>query len=497
MKDLDKIKNTLSKKYEVLCFIDIADLADSPGKTLKLFRSLYCECYDHNQRIILYSSYHIENQFIEHIYEFADFVDISNFFILFVTKENIQEQLDECCQTSSNDSVSFQNIVSELPDTKKINYNFRLPDTICAIPWTHLEITNNGDISPCCMSSDLVLGNILDTKLTDAFYSDKMQDFRNRFLNGEQPKECKSCWKLEEKNLSSIRTHNIKRLKEKFLTSYLDNPSIISTDIKFGNACNFKCRICNSKSSSLFAQEEHKYKKIPLVKHNLWEESQTFFDQITELLPQLENIDMFGGEPFLIKKFKNVLQLAIDNGHSKNIRLHYNSNGSIWPKEFVNLWPEFKEVDILFSIDNVGKRFELERGGRWEDVENNILELKNLKIDNLKINLMPSIGAMNIYYIDELYDWAKKHGLNLYVSHVSADNGLDLSNLTKDAQQLIIKKYKNHPWSEIKNLINLIESTPPDDGKLFCETIRWFDTIRQENFAKTHPEIAQAMGYTV
>lgn len=497
MMHLSDIETALAEKYQVLCFTDIADIADAPGKILKLFKTLYRESYDHDQRIVLYSSYPIKDQLIQHIYTFANFVDISNFFVLFVTNDTIQTQLDQCCLASSSDPVSFQNIVLELPNTKKINYNFELPETICAVPWTHLEITNNGDISPCCLTRDMVLGNILDTTLEDAFQDNKLHDFRNRFLAGEKPKECDYCWRLEDNKLSSIRTLNIKRLKEKFVTTYVNNPTITSVDIKFGNACNFKCRICNPGASSLFAREQHKHNNIALVEHNKWEESQTFFDQIEALLPQLENIDMFGGEPFLIKRFQKVLQLAVDKGYSKNIRLHYNSNGSIWPKEFVHLWPEFREVDVLFSIDNIGKRFELERGGSWKEVEQNILNLKNLNIHNLKINLMPSIGAMNIYYIDELYNWAKTHDFDLQVSHVRSEQGLDLSDLTESAQNLIINKYKKHPWKEMRNLVQTLESTPPSDGKLFCKTIQWFDSVRKENFAETHPEIAQAMGYSV
>lgn len=343
------------------------------------------------------------------------------------------------------------------------------------------------------MSVKSVAGNIKTDTLQDVFNGDKIQSLRDSLLKGEKPEVCRSCWKVEEKNLTSIRQHNIKRLKKEFLLHYLDQPAPATLDIKFNNTCNFKCRICNGVSSSLFAQEDHQFRNIPLVEQDNWSESPEFIQQICEMLPKLHNIDMYGGEPFLIKKFKKVLELAVDQGHSKNIRLHYNSNGSIWPEQFIPYWRNFKLVDIHFSIDAVGRQFELERGGQWQDVENNILRLKELALPNLSINIMPTVSVMNVYYIDQVYDWATKHGFQIFVSHGRGE-GIDLQNLTKEAKKLIIEKHKNHPWVELQKIIAIIQTLPDSDGTDFRKKTEYFDRVRKQNFSITHPEIATAMG---
>jgi MoaA/NifB/PqqE/SkfB family radical SAM enzyme len=264
-------------------------------------------------------------------------------------------------------------------------------------------------------------------------------------------------------------------------------------DIKFNNICNFKCRICSSGSSSLYAYEEHKFKGIPLVSQSNWGESDSFLTQIDLHIDYLSNIDMYGGEPFLIKKFAATLKSAVDKGVAKNIRLHYNSNGSVWPEEFLKYWPYFKLVDIHFSIDNMGQRFELERGGNWEEVEKNIISLKNLNLPNLKIQIMPTVSIMNIYYIDELYNWAQQHNFPIFVSHARG-KGFELENLTPDARDLIIEKYKNHPWHEMKKIVKLISNATLGNPDRFVESTKWFDSVREENFSTSHPEIAKAMG---
>ena len=494
-KKIKELEKELADSFDIKLISDVENLISSPGAAIKIL-SGYCQSsYEINDRIILYSSFEVTPDILKHLYNTTNFLDISNWFILICAPGSSENAIKSVCQKYSTDPVPFQFLEVDLEETQLLHTNFLLPDSICAIPWSNLEIRPNGNITPCCMIKNMSLGNINNNTLEQAFYSEKMIDLRKRFLKGEKPKECDHCWRLEEQGLSSIRTHNIKRLKNDFLTKYIDHPEISTLDIKFGNTCNFKCRICCPEASSLFAQEEHKYKGSPLLKLDRWEETPKFLNDIIKHLPNIHNIDMYGGEPFLLKKFSMVLNLAIKKGFAKNIRLHYNSNGSIWPEEFINLWPFFKAVDILFSIDDIGKRFELQRGGRWQDVEKNILNLKNLNLPNLTINLMPTISIMNIYYIDELYDWAIQHGFQLVVSHVRSIKGYELSSLTKEAKQIILSKYKNHPWEEMQKILEMIKNQPDSDGRDFCESTKWFDQVRQQTFLESHPEISQAMGY--
>jgi len=491
-----QLNTVLAKNYSVKGFADLADLTASPSAAYKFFYSLYQPEFEVDDRIVLYSGADaISDKLLRHLYQAANFVDVSNWFVLICTPNDISQQLLDAAAEHSFDPVSFQTFKIPLDSTKDLEDQYYLPDTVCAIPWTHLEIRNNGSITPCCMSTGVSLGNIESTTLDDAFSSNYMKSLRQQFLAGDKPKECSRCWNNEDRGLSSIRVHNTKLLKKSFVLERLENPNIARIDIKFNNTCNFKCRICSPGSSSLIAAEHKKFLNIPIKPQVNWSESDSFVNQMTAKLPQLENIDMFGGEPFLIKKFATVLHTAVEQGYAKNIRLHYNSNGSIWPKEFLPYWPHFKEVDLHFSIDAVGKRFELQRGGSWDQVEENILRIKNLNLPNLTISLMPTINIMSVYYLDEVYDWAIKHNFKLFASNLTDPLEFSLNNLTKQARDLIVKKFHNHPWHELQNIVKLLKSTLPGTGESFVEKIKWFDSVRQENFAKSHLEIAEAMGY--
>jgi len=495
---LAELKQQLKSQFDLKLICDLGKMSNSPNALFKALDDVYQEKYKPNDRIVFYTSHAVPEQLLQHLYETTNFLDISNFFIVICGPSDNRQAILTSCEKFSQDPEPFNFYPVDLVSaTQKLKNSFSLPKTICAIPWTHLEIKSNGNITPCCKTKELILGNIKNTTLEEAFQTDKLKNLRNELLSGNKPSACQNCWKIEEKKLTSIRMHNIKRLKKEFLIRYLDTPQISTLDIKFNNTCNFKCRICGPVSSALFAQEEHKFRGTQLVVQDNWGESENFTNQIITHLPNIKNIDMYGGEPFLVKKFEKVLKLAVNNNHARNIRLHYNSNGSIWPEQFLPYWHHFKLVDIHFSIDAIGDQFELQRGGNWYKVEENILKLKSLGLPNLSISIMPTISIMNVYYIDQVYDWATKHGFPIFVGYVGdvGDVGMELQYLTQEAKELVIKKFQNHPWHEIQNVIKIIQELPDSNGQEFQSKIKWFDWMREESFSKSHSEIAEAMGY--
>lgn len=490
----EKLKQFLDKKFQVVGFVDLADLTNSPVAAFKFFNLLHREEFTPDQRIVIYTSHVPSNEVLAHLYQTTNFIDISNWFVLICSTVDMSEQLREVCQTNSSDTVPFQNLVLPLSESLKHGNNFKMSDTICAIPWTNLEIRQGGEISPCCMSS-FNFGNVSSDRLDSVFTGAKMQQLRQQLMDGQRPTECSRCWDQEKQGLTSIRQYNTKRFKQSFMTRYFEEPQIATVDLKFQSTCNFKCRICGPISSSLFAEELSKHGLFKIKSQPRWSESQQFISQMHELLPELNNIDMYGGEPFLIKKFSEVLKTAVDTGVAKNIRLHYNSNGSIWPDRFVEYWPHFQQVDIHFSIDDVGDRFSLQRGGSWQDVEANILRIKNLNFPNMSISIMPSLNIMNVLYINEVVEWARRHDFQIFFNHVTVPAEFGLASLTQEAKNLILAKHKNNVWPEIQEIVKYIESSPTNNANEFCNKTKWFDTVRGENFSETHPEIAKAMGY--
>jgi MoaA/NifB/PqqE/SkfB family radical SAM enzyme len=362
------------------------------------------------------------------------------------------------------------------------------------MPWTHTTIAQNGQVSPCCIYQGAI-GSVVNNSLHDIFHNQDYAHLRQRFLSGEKVSGCDRCWSLEDHGMISNRVRHMRLLKKDLMTKYLDDPKITSLDIAPGNTCNFKCRICSPVWSSLFAQEAQSVTGVQPVRSFNWAESDTkIMEEISSLLPSLTNLDMYGGEPFLIKPLHKLVSQAAEQGHATHIRLHYNSNGSIYPDHLIDHWKQFDHVDIHFSIDNVGPRFDLERGGSWEQVQSNIRKLVDLSLPNLKISIMPTVSIMNILYLDEVLEWANELGLPVNLNYLDSPKEFSIKNLTADAKQLVFEKYQKHPRIEMSGILNLVRSSPDCDGTEFVTLIKHFDLIRRQNFSSSHAEIAHAMG---
>jgi MoaA/NifB/PqqE/SkfB family radical SAM enzyme len=494
MVTVDQLKYQLSQKHSIKCFVDLADLTTSPAQTYKILQQHYQQEFSLDDRLVFYTQHHMSDQLIQHLYQAATLIDISNFFLLLCNPHDISGQLSTIAKKNPGDQISFQSLQIAITNTKALSNNFLLSHTVCPMPWMHMMINHSGGVQACCVYNTTV-GNIAVDSINKVFYDQDYSQLRKQLLSGEKASGCNHCWKLEDRGLTSNRSRHLSFLKKDLLTKYLDSPTITSLDLSPGNTCNFKCRICNPESSSLFAQESQSINKVIPVKSFNWAESNTkSIEEISNLIPSLTNIDMYGGEPFLIKPLTKLLQQAVEQGQSKHIRLHYNSNGSVYPDHLIEYWKQFRHIDIHFSIDNIGKRFELERGGEWEQVQSNILKLLNLKLSNLKISIMPTVSIMNIFYLDEVLQWADGLGLCVNFNYLTDPDSFNIKNLTALAKKLIIEKFSNHPNSEIGKILDTIRSLPNSDGTNFINLTKHFDRIRKQKFADTHHEIASAMG---
>ena len=144
----------------------------------------------------------------------------------------------------------------------------KLPtDRFCVLPWVSLEASPIGTVRPCCLAEDELRDNAGDKfNLATAEFariqnSHGMRRLRQQFIDGEQPETCKKCWNEERAGRTSKRMHTLARLEHMLPEQdwTLDAKPLMFLDLKLGNICNLKCRICGSWSSSTFATEELQY----------------------------------------------------------------------------------------------------------------------------------------------------------------------------------------------------------------------------------------------
>jgi len=400
-----------------------------------------------------------------------------------------------------------------------------LSEKICILPWISIETSPIGTARPCCLAKDEITYfdeqgyehkyNLKTHTLEEIYHSRYMQVLRRDFLYGQKPATCQRCWDEEAAGRTSKRINSRIRLKEYVDAvdfNNIDPDQLWFIDLKLGNICNLKCRICGSWSSSKWAKEEIDYipelidRKTHLaytyLKDGAWpRESEVFWDNLKTLLPNIKYFEFTGGEPFLIEQHFELLRYAVEQGYSKNIEIHYNTNGTVFP-ESAELWANFKHVEIAFSIDNVGARFEYERyGANWQEVQENIAKFTSMRSSKISTQLCTTMNIQNVYYLPELCDWILTQTFDhVYFNMLHDPWHMCISRMIPQAQELVIDRLTTHEFSpkyraEVLRIVQFIRNGEGSDGQEFLQKMQITDEYRKQSFLDTHREIAKAMGY--
>jgi MoaA/NifB/PqqE/SkfB family radical SAM enzyme len=348
--------------------------------------------------------------------------------------------------------------------------------------------------------------------------SNSMRQLRQQFVDGKQPATCRKCWREERSGRTSKRMHTLDRLKHMLAheTDWTaDAKPLMFLDLKLGNICNLKCRICGSWSSSTFATEElanlskdedrktnHHYQ---MLRAGAWpRENPQFWTEIAEISDQIQYIEFTGGEPFMIQEHFDLLQGLVDRGLADGVEIHYNTNGTQWPEGAADIWRHFKAVEIAFSIDDVGARFEYQRSGaRWAEVEANIVKFKTLRAQhhNMSLQVCSTVNVFNVLYLPELAEWNYAQGFDyVYWNMMHEAYYFSIATLPEQAKSAITVKLRtsgsdSDAAPEFDRIAAFMNAGASLDGQLLRMKIADLDRKRQQNLAVVQPEFAQLIGY--
>lgn len=346
-----------------------------------------------------------------------------------------------------------------------------------------------------------------------------MQDLRTQFLQGQQPRTCRKCWNEERAGRKSKRMHTLDRLKHEIEPGpwTADARPIMFLDLKLGNICNLKCRICGSWSSSQFATEE--INDLPadadrksvfayqMLRAGSWpRDNQRFWTEIDHVLTDIRYIEFTGGEPFMIREHFDMLQGMVDRGIAHNVEIHYNTNGTIFPEHAEDIWRHFRTVEIAFSIDDVGERFEYQRSNAsWSAVCDNIDKFRDLKeiYPNIVLQICTTVNVFNVRYLDQVAQWIyrNRESFNFVYWNIMHDAWYFSIATLPDPVKAEIAQYLHQSdipdiyRNDITGVIDFMQRGASTDGFMLRMKVHDLDRKRNQNLARVAPELAQLIGY--
>jgi MoaA/NifB/PqqE/SkfB family radical SAM enzyme len=506
MEIVKNLKVELEKKYNIECYISIEDLEQRPSSTLyQTLVSFVRDPYEPDYRFVFFNFAPIHKKTLEHISQTIAYLDISPSFILVMTNQiTTVEYFSKRSEPITTETVSVPESTAIADPVPRFD-----DGSLCAYAWAGVHVYTDGKVRPCCDFSESItddLGqpyNIKSTSLNEIASSSYMKSLREEFTKGRLPSGCSNCKKIESAGGASRR--QLSKYKLKNLYGLIDWESDQST-IRYvgghtGNLCNLKCRICSPNFSSSIAIEELKGNQSvhQILKDTRWtKNSDKFWKELKTLVPTACSFEFLGGEPLMLKENIDFMQYLVDTGHSKNSIFEFVTNGTRYEK-ILDDADQFYRLAITVSIDDINERFELERfGADWLEVESNVDRYISVrdKSQSLILGINTTVSIQNVFYLPELLSWLDQKQIDHHHFNVlNFPAHLSVQNLTPTAKNLVLKKLKSCNDNRLDMIINFVEQSITSDGKEFCLFMKNKDQLRNENFAISHPEIAEAMGY--
>ena len=400
----------------------------------------------------------------------------------------------------------------------------KLPNnTFCVLPWISLETSPIGTVRPCCLAEEEIVDdtgekfNLATAQFSTIQNSQYMRQLRQEFTDGKQPQTCRKCWREERSGRTSKRMHTLDRLKHMLPDQdwTVDAKPLMFLDLKLGNICNLKCRICGSWSSSTFATEELQWLQpgedrktnhhYHMLRQGAWpRENPTFWTEIEKVSDQIQYIEFTGGEPFMIQEHFDLLQGLVDQGIAGRIEIHYNTNGTQWPEGAEDIWRHFKTVEIAFSIDDVGARFEYQRSNAvWAEVCNNIARFQDMRrrCTNIQLQVCATVNVFNVCYLEELSHWIEQQQFDfVYWNMMHEAYYFSISTLPASAKQVITQRLSlaqvnAQDRKEFDRIIDFMNDGVALDGNILRMRITDLDRKRDQDLNQVEPEFAQLIDY--
>jgi MoaA/NifB/PqqE/SkfB family radical SAM enzyme len=352
-------------------------------------------------------------------------------------------------------------------------------------------------MSPCCKFRTQGYNeryNITKNTIQEYTDSDFLKGIKQEFLSGSFPQGCIRCVQDEQIGTPSKRQLDYERWTEQY-DNWQEEDGYITTSIAFGNTCNLKCVMCSPYSSSRWRQEQKDLYNVDIKSHEYLNDS--IVDQLHASMPNVIHIDIPGGEPFLSEPLKQLDFLSRLRERASNVTLHYTTNTQVMPDErWLVEWSNFKEIDVQLSIDGVGSHYEYIRyPGNWNILLNNIEQWLQYQQDynNIRLSVSHTVGAYNIFYMQEFWDWCKQTGLpKPYLGKVFSPEHFRPDVWTGDARTLIKNKLSNSTQPEIRTWIALFDNPVQEQlFKLFVDWIKRHDVYRRNSFQDTFKELAR------
>ncbi len=399
---------------------------------------------------------------------------------------------------------AFKELLKEHQNGKADTSNF------CAAPFAHMYVHSNEGQRVCCMSTEYnVVEDDTELDLKKRWSNDYYKEFRKKFLRNEQPDVCVKCYNLESAGGRSDRinfnTMYSTKIEPNIETGNQWNAPI-DIDVRPGNLCNLKCRMCGPISSSQIEKEVQDNQELlrPILGHGKIIRSDVLANEhniefLLEAADKGNRIKFLGGEPTIMPEVDKFLDILIDKKYL-NVPLHFTTNCTNNNRRFVDKLAKFNNVSFNYSIDGTESVVEYIRTPvKFKTIDKTIRLYHEIaqKHPHAVSEISFTWQAYNLFNLLDTIKWAQSIGITMRPEILRTPEWSSIRNIPVDIRTpyiySLIKEIE--PWENrysyrvIPALYQMLNDKEQYNPIHLARATKRFDKVRNQHIKDYIPEI--------
>lgn len=396
-------------------------------------------------------------------------------------------------------------------------------DFYCPLPFSHFSSSPDGRYKPCCVARAAPCSTRTHSPL-EFFQSPVMDHLRSDMAAGRLTEHvqdyCRRCLITEAQSGHSKRTEELRKHGR---TTSTDKFNSIKLKL-FGNLCNLKCVMCAPLQSSRWASEIIAHGALTVSDPDLpdgteeeiahatkWPvsdypaeecvispfrlmDSKKFYRDMEYIIPRLKTLEFTGGEPLINPDLLKFIHWIIDRKLNPALCLKFVTNGTCFARDLEFLGA-FRKVRFSISADGVGPRGEYLRSGtKWSQFVENVRRYRS--ISNLQVAGNTCITALNIGYLDEIFDFFESVEIPFRLSNILVGpRYLRALNLPAVLKQRYRARLESTKWASQMGIALRILEMPEDlpQFRAMLSYLEALDARRETSVHELWPEFREVL----
>lgn len=336
---------------------------------------------------------------------------------------------------------------------------------LCYVPFSSLTFSWQGNIYACTYNRQILIGKYPQNSIRSIWFGNALQKLRTHIEHNDLNYGCQHCkYFIERGKYSGLKPLSFDKYAD---SENLHYPKVMEFEIS--NKCNLECIMCNGHTSSAIRQNRDKLPPLPMPYDS------AFVDQLREFIPHLEEAKFYGGEPFLISVYYQIMEIIMEL--KPDINIFVITNATVLTDKVKSLL-ERGNFNLAVSIDSLQKnKYEyIRKNASFEQVMSNLMYFNNYSISRGKL--------LSLSFTTQKDNWRE---LPEIVTFCNANNMVFFNSFLKEPIELSLIHMHSIKLKEVVDYLlsfDLPENTDIEkkNKKVYADYIVYIERYYKQNF---------------